>query len=94
MYATTKRMAMTCAILTMLNLLTTAMCVTHLSYFELGIAEALAFMMMLGSTALMGLFLTIGLYKLCYQLDLEYESTAGSIHDLEKRVKKIENQSK
>lgn len=94
MYASTKRMAMSCIILTILNLLTTAMTATYLSYFDLGVAEVIAITMMLTTTALIGLFLTIGLYKLCQQLDLEYESTAGSIHDLEKRITKIESQVK
>ena len=94
MYASTKRMAMTCIILTILNLLSAAMTATYLSYFELNFAEVIAITLMLTTTALMGLFLTIGLYKLCQQLDLEYESTAGSIHDLEKRVKIIEDQCK
>ena len=94
MYASAKRLAMASIIATILSILSTAMCITYLSYYKMGFAELLGFMILLASTALIGLFLTLGLYKLCLQLELEYESTAGSIHDLEKRVKKIEDKSK
>lgn len=90
MYASVKKLSLVCGILTAVNIAMTILFIFAIPGFNLSFAFEFTVGTLLVSVTLISLFLTIALHNLCDILELDYESTAGKLSELEKKVRQME----
>ena len=90
MYASVKRLALTCGIFCAVNIVGTILCFLAMPNFDLGFSVEFAIGCVMITLCLIALFLTIATHNLCLLLELEYEDTAGKLRNLNKKISELE----
>lgn len=91
MYSTAKKLSLVSIILAVFNAIATVLFFLYFAGSGLGFAMIFTCVLYLVTATVISLLMAIGLRSLCKDLNYESDYNAEKIHDLNKRVKELEN---
>ena len=94
MFATPRRLSAFCICLVVINAAALLLGYLYLSTLDISYTVYLIIMCYLITTTLVSILLTIGVWDMSRQLELEFNTTAVKLHNLSEKMTELEKQIK